>query len=154
MTQPALRLASCLALSTLGLAAPLLSAPLPAAPQDVAPALHDELVDGITWREVGPYRGGRSCAVAGIPQDRDTYYFGACRWWRLEDRRMPAASLAQRVSDGFFGGSIGSPSRCPSGIRTSIYVGGGEKTVRGNVSHGDGMWKSDRRGQDLVSTSV
>ena len=31
----------------------------------------------LEWREIGPYRGGRSAAVAGIPQDRETYYMGA-----------------------------------------------------------------------------
>ena len=50
-----------------------LAAFIPALPADVA-AMD---LEGLEWREIGPYRGGRSAAVAGIPQDRETYYFGA-----------------------------------------------------------------------------
>ncbi|GAB4191831.1 MAG: hypothetical protein Tsb002_21010 [Wenzhouxiangellaceae bacterium] len=98
----------------------------------------DEL-DGLNWREVGPYRGGRSAAVAGIPQDRDTYYFGSTGGgvWKTDD----AGKHWRNVSDGFFGGSIGAVA-VSEWDPNVIYVGTGEKTVRGNVSHGDGLWKS------------
>ena len=57
------------------------------------------------WREVGPYRGGRSAAVAGIPDDRNTYYFGGTGGgvWKTQN----AGQSWRNVSDGFFGGSIG-----------------------------------------------
>ena len=91
------------------------------------------------WREVGPYRGGRSAAVEGLPSQRDTYYFGSVGGgvWKTTDGGV----TWKPVSDGFFGGSIGAVA-VSEWDPNVVYVGGGEKTVRGNVSHGDGMWKS------------
>jgi photosystem II stability/assembly factor-like uncharacterized protein len=96
------------------------------------------------WREVGPFRGGRSAAVEGIASQPNTYYFGSVGggvWKTLDGGRTWKA-----VSDGFFGGSIGAVAVSDSDPNV-VYVGGGEKTVRGNVSHGDGMWKSTDAGQ-------
>jgi photosystem II stability/assembly factor-like uncharacterized protein len=107
-------------------------------------ALDPALWDGLAWREVGPYRGGRSAAVAGIPGDRSTYYFGATGGgvWKTTD----AGRTWKNVSDGFFGGSIGAVA-VSEWDPNVVYVGGGEKTVRGNVSHGDGVWKSTDAGR-------
>ena len=98
----------------------------------------------LKWREVGPYRGGRSAAVAGIPSQPDTYYFGSVGGgvWKTTD----AGGTWAPVSDGFFGGSIGAVAVSESDPNV-VYVGTGEKTVRGNVSHGDGMWKSTDAGK-------
>ena len=95
--------------------------------------------EGLSWREVGPYRGGRSAAVTGLPQDRDTYYLGATGGgvWKTTD----AGRSWENVSDGFFGGSIGAVA-VSEWDPNVVYVGGGEKTLRGNVSHGEGVWKS------------
>jgi len=38
---------------------------------------NEERLESLKWREIGPYRGGRSAAVTGIPQDRETFYFGS-----------------------------------------------------------------------------
>jgi len=96
------------------------------------------------WREVGPYRGGRSAAVAGIPDDRNTYYFGSTGGgvWKTQN----AGQSWRNVSDGYFGGSIGAVA-VSAWDPNVIYVGGGEKTVRGNVSPGDGMWRSTDAGE-------
>ena len=104
----------------------------------------DSLLQSLEWREVGPYRGGRSAAVAGIPSQRDVYYFGATGGgvWKTAD----AGKTWDAVSDGFFGGSIGAVA-VSQWDPNVIYVGGGEKTVRGNVSHGDGVWKSTDAGK-------
>ena len=93
----------------------------------------------LQWREVGPYRGGRSAAVEGIPSQPNTYYFGATGGgvWKTTDGGVSWRS----VSDGYFGGSVGAVAVAESDPNV-VYVGMGEKTVRGNVSHGDGMWKS------------
>ena len=93
----------------------------------------------LAWRDVGPARGGRVAAVAGIPQDRETYYFGACGGgvWKT----TAAGHRWRNVSDAYFGGSIGAVAVAAADPNV-VYVGGGEKTVRGNVSHGDGLWKS------------
>ena len=103
-----------------------------------------EALEGLEWREIGPYRGGRSAAVAGIPQDRETYYFGSTGGgvWKTGN----AGQQWTNVSDGFFGGSIGAVA-VSEWDPNVIYVGTGEKTVRGNVSHGDGMWKSTDAGR-------
>ncbi|HYH09866.1 MAG TPA: glycosyl hydrolase [Thermoanaerobaculia bacterium] len=91
------------------------------------------------WREIGPYRGGRSAAVEGIPSQRNVYYFGSVGGgvWKTSDGGV----TWKPVSDGFFGGSIGAVAVAESDPNV-VYAGTGEKTVRGNVSHGDGMWKS------------
>ena len=98
-----------------------------------------KLFDAIQWREVGTFRGGRSATVTGVPGKPDLYYFGATGGgvWRTTD----AGETWDNISDGFFGGSIGSVSVSESDPNV-IYVGGGENTVRGNVSYGYGAWKS------------
>jgi photosystem II stability/assembly factor-like uncharacterized protein len=98
----------------------------------------------LEWREIGPYRGGRSCAVAGVPGQPNLYYFGATGGgvWRTTSGGRDWENL----SDGFFGGSIGAIAVSESDPNV-IYVGGGEKTVRGNVSSGNGIWKSEDAGK-------
>lgn len=115
-----------------------------AAPAAARPAVDPSLFNAMKWREVGPYRGGRSAAVAGLPGDRNTYYFGATGGgvWKTTD----AGLTWKNVSDGFFGGSIGAVA-VSEWDPNVVYVGGGEKTVRGNVSHGEGMWKSTDAGK-------
>lgn len=106
--------------------------------------LDAELWKTYRWREIGPFRGGRSAAVTGIPGDRSTYYFGGTGGgvWKTTDGGI----TWKNVSDGHFGGSIGAVA-VSSWDPNVIYVGGGEKTVRGNVSHGDGVWKSTDAGR-------
>jgi photosystem II stability/assembly factor-like uncharacterized protein len=103
-----------------------------------------EFLKGWEWREIGPYRGGRSAAVTGVPSQPAVYYFGACGGgvWKSTD----AGERWDNVSDGFFGGSIGAVA-VSEWDPNVVYAGGGEKTVRGNVSHGDGIWKSTDAGK-------
>ena len=107
-------------------------------------AFDESKLEGLEWREIGPYRGGRSAAVAGIPQDRETFYFGATGGgvWKTAN----GGGKWNNISDGFFGGSIGAVA-VSSWDPNVIYVGTGEKTVRGNVSMGNGMWKSTDAGR-------
>ncbi len=97
------------------------------------------LFSAITFRELGPFRGGRSAACCGVRGNPMLYYMGAAGGgvWKTED----AGSTWSNISDGFFGGSIGAVAVAPSDPNV-IYVGGGEVTIRGNVSHGYGIWKS------------
>ena len=99
----------------------------------------EALFDLLNYRSIGPFRGGRSCACVGVPGKPMTFYFGATGGgvWKTED----GGSTWNNISDGYFGGSIGSVALAPSDPNI-IYVGGGEKTLRGNFSHGDGVWKS------------
>ncbi len=98
----------------------------------------------LDWREVGPYRGGRCAAVAGVAGQRNLYYMGSAGGgvWKTADGGVSWSN----ISDGFFGGSIGAVAVAPSDPNV-IYVGGGEKTIRGNVSHGDGVWRSTDAGR-------
>tara|TARA_X000001036_G_scaffold203376_1_gene191053 strand:- start:1964 stop:5095 length:3132 start_codon:yes stop_codon:yes gene_type:complete len=98
-----------------------------------------EIHESLKFREIGPFRGGRSAAVVGIKNNPNLYYFGGTGGgvWKTED----SGKTYENISDGYFGGSIGSIAIAPSDSNV-IYVGGGEVTVRGNVSSGNGVWKS------------
>ncbi|MDA1028918.1 MAG: glycosyl hydrolase [Bacteroidetes bacterium] len=106
-----------------------------ASSQSIDPSLYK----GLDFRLVGPFRGGRSAAVTGVPGKPLLYYMGSTGGgvWRTKD----GGQTWNNISDGFFGGSIGAVS-VSEWDNNVIYVGGGEKTIRGNVSHGYGMWKS------------
>ena len=72
------------ALTPLFVLAPFLACAAAQPLQDVeagasAPATFDpDWFEGLHWRELGPYRGGRSAAVCGVPSQPNTYYFGSC----------------------------------------------------------------------------
>ena len=103
------------------------------------PPVNPEYLQSLTWRNIGPFRGGRSCAVTGVPGKPNLFYFGSTGGgvWRTID----AGNTWENISDGFFGGSIGAIAVSPSDNNV-IYVGQGEETVRGNVSSGFGVWKT------------
>ena len=103
-----------------------------------------DLISKAEFREIGPYRGGRSCAVTGVEGNDKLFYFGSTGGgvWKTEDGGRSWGN----ISDGYFGGSIGSIAVASSDANV-IYVGGGEKTVRGNVSYGYGIWKSENAGK-------
>lgn len=122
----------------------LMAGPVMAQKKNIAAAkptttFDDKLYHGLEWRSIGPFRGGRSASVTGVPGKPNLYYFGATGGgvWRTTD----AGNSWENISDGFFGGSIGAVA-VSEWDNNVIYVGGGEKTVRGNVSYGYGMWKS------------
>ncbi len=100
---------------------------------------NEQLYSSLEYRLVGPFRGGRSAAVTGVPGQDNLYYMGATGGgvWKTTD----AGTTWENISDGFFGGSIGSVAVAPSDHNV-IYVGGGEGTIRGNVSSGYGVYKS------------
>ncbi|MEQ9438654.1 MAG: glycosyl hydrolase [Cyclobacteriaceae bacterium] len=110
---------------------------------EAAPTYDEALYDAIKYRLIGPFRGGRSGTITGIPGDRDTYYFGSVGGgvWKTDD----GSTTWKNVSDGYFGGSIGSVAVSESDPNV-IYAGQGEKTIRGNVSSGFGVWKSTDAG--------
>ena len=104
----------------------------------------ESLYNGIQWRLVGPFRGGRAGTVAGVSQNPDLYYMGTAGGgvWKTTD----AGSSWSCISDGYFGGSIGAVAVSESDPNI-IYVGEGEQTLRGNVSSGNGIWKSMDAGE-------
>jgi photosystem II stability/assembly factor-like uncharacterized protein len=103
------------------------------------------LYRAMEWRCIGPFRGGRVTAVAGIPDQPLVYYFGATGGgvWKTEDGGLSWKC----VSDGFFRtGSVGAIA-VSEWDPNVVYVGMGEAPIRGNVSHGDGMYKSTDSGK-------
>ena len=115
------------------------------------PTYDSKLYDGLEWRSIGPYRGGRSAAVTGVPGNPSLFYFGATGGgvWRSEN----GGGSWENISDDYFGGSIGAVS-VSEYDNNVIYVGGGEKTVRGNVSYGYGIWKSVDAGETWESKGL
>lgn len=108
------------------------------------PQIPSELYSSVEYRLVGPFRGGRSAAVTGVPGQPNLFYFGATGggvWKTLDGGRS-----WKNISDGYFGGSIGAVEVAKSDPNV-IYVGGGEKTLRGNVSSGYGIWKTENGGK-------
>ncbi|MGB0384865.1 MAG: WD40/YVTN/BNR-like repeat-containing protein [Ardenticatenaceae bacterium] len=103
-------------------------------------------LDGLLeWRCIGPFRGGRVVAVAGDPSDMNRFYFGACAGgvWKTSD----GGTYWENVSDGFFKtGSVGALAVAESDPNV-IYAGMGETTIRIDVSHGDGVYKSTDAGK-------
>lgn len=99
----------------------------------------------LKYRSIGPYRGGRVTAVAGVASQRNVYYFGATGGGVF--KTTDAGRTWLPVSDGHFKtGSVGAIGVSDSNPNI-VYVGMGESPVRGNVSHGDGMYKSTDGGK-------
>ena len=105
------------------------------------------LYEGLEWREIGPWRGGRVTAVTGVLSDDRTYYMGATGGgvWKTNN----AGNSWRNVSDGYFGvGTIGAIAVAESD-ENIVYVGTGEAPIRGvTTSHGDGMYKSTDAGKN------
>ena len=104
-----------------------------------------DVLDRASWRCIGPYRAGRVVAVAGHPTERNVFYFGSTGGgvWRTDD----AGIYWTNVSDRFFErASVGAIAIAPAAPNV-IYVGMGEACIRGNVSHGDGVYRSDDGGE-------
>src|SRR5437016_1975413 len=100
----------------------------------------------LQWRQIGPFRGGRSTAVAGVATQPLVFYFGGVGGgvWKTSDGGINW----EPISDGsvFGTASVGAIGLSDSDPNT-IYVGMGESPIRGNVSHGDGVYKSTDGGK-------
>src|SRR5207248_8620779 len=111
-----------------------------AKPETSEPAANeDPNFKGMKYRLVGPYRGGRSLTASGIPGDPNTYYFGATGGgvWKSTDGALTWTSVFDKEGTS----SIGSVAVAPSDPNI-VYVGTGEACIRGNISHGDGVYKT------------
>ncbi|HKN33656.1 MAG TPA: hypothetical protein VJX16_10490 [Terriglobales bacterium] len=109
-----------------------------------AQSVPEELYGGLKWRLIGPFRGGRVVAVAGVPGDSTTFYFGAVNGgvWKTSDAGVAWTPIfdSQPVA------SIGALAVAPSDPKT-IYVGTGESDIRSSLSFGTGVYKSVDGGQ-------
>ena len=109
----------------------------------VAQSVPPELVNGLKWRLIGPFRGGRAVAVAGVPGDSTTFYFGSVNGgiWKTTD----AGVVWTPIFDGQPVASIGALAVAPSDSKI-IYAGTGETDIREDLSSGNGVYKSTDSG--------
>jgi photosystem II stability/assembly factor-like uncharacterized protein len=112
-----------------------LAATLPA----VAQTLGKDSLAGMKWRLIGPFRGGRAEAVAGVAGSSNIFYFGAVAGgvWKTEDAGLSWKPIFEHEAVS----SIGAIAVDPTDPNV-IYVGTGEPCLRGDISYGDGMYKS------------
>ena len=117
--------------------------PMTPTPAPSLQSLDSLAFSGVRWREVGPYRGGRSVIATGSASRPKEYYMGTVGGG--VDKSVDGGDAWFPVTDKYFGGTIGAIAVAPSNPDV-VYVGGGEYPIRGNVSHGDDAWKtSDER---------
>jgi photosystem II stability/assembly factor-like uncharacterized protein len=109
-----------------------------------AQTVSPDLFSSLKWRLIGPFRGGRAVAVAGIPGSATTFYFGAVDGgiWQTTD----AGVVWKPIFDTQHVASIGALAVAPSDPQV-IYAGTGESDIRSNLSSGDGVYKSIDGGQ-------
>lgn len=116
------------------------SALTPLGAQSVSP----DLYSGLHWRMIGPFRGGRAVAAAGVPGDPNLFYFGAVDGgvWKTTN----AGVTWTPIFDGQPVASIGAIAVAPSDPKT-IYVGTGESDIRSDLASGDGVYRSSDGGE-------
>jgi photosystem II stability/assembly factor-like uncharacterized protein len=109
-------------------------------------ASQSSLLSGLRWRNIGPFRGGRSVAVAGVASQPTVYYFGGTGGGVF--KTTDGGVTWEPVSDGqpFGTGTVGAIEVSLSDPNV-VYVGMGEACIRGNFSHGDGVYKSTDAGK-------
>ncbi|HEY2825665.1 MAG TPA: glycosyl hydrolase, partial [Gemmatimonadales bacterium] len=129
------------------LATPAVAQRRPAAPVTLPArvAYDSSLFNALEWREVGPFRGGRSTAVTGVVGQPYVFYFGGTGGgvWKTTDGGMTWSPVSDSA---FTTGSIGAIAVSASDPNV-VFVGTGESPIRGNVSPGDGMYKSTDAGK-------
>lgn len=94
---------------------------------------------GLRWRELGPYRGGRSVAVAGSVARPNEYWMGTTGGGVF--KTTDGGFSWRPMTDKYFGGTIGAVQVSESNPNI-VWVGGGETDIRGNAAPGDGVWMS------------
>jgi photosystem II stability/assembly factor-like uncharacterized protein len=106
---------------------------------------------GLRWRNIGPFKSGRSVAVAGSIVRPKEYYAGTTGSGVYKTTNGGITWVP--VTDGYFGGTIGAVAIAPSNPDI-VYVGGGESHLRNNLSHGDGVWKTIDGGKTWQSLGL
>lgn len=113
---------------------------------EVAPIPFDTTFQSLKWRNVGPFRGGRSNTVSGVRGNNQLYYVGYTGGgiWKTED----AGLTYNNISDGFFETTTIGDIAVAESDPNIIYVGTGEHAVRGVMTtFGDGVYKSTDAGK-------
>ena len=105
-----------------------------------ATPIRPDLLSGLVWRNIGPFRGGRVSSITGVIGEPGTYYAGfpAAGVWKTTSAGMtwyPVFDDIKEVS------SVGSVEVAPSNGNI-IYVGTGDQVTGGTINEGNGVWKS------------
>ncbi|MGA2383299.1 MAG: hypothetical protein ABSG61_07675 [Gemmatimonadales bacterium] len=122
----------------------LMAAPAAASSASPSPQEPESLYSGLHWRMLGPFRGGRADAVAGVPGRPNEFYFGAVGGgvWKSVD----GGRVWMPIFDAQPASSIGAIAVAPSHPDV-MYVGTGESTPRDSAGYGDGIYKSTDAGK-------
>ncbi|MFN8593180.1 MAG: glycosyl hydrolase [Thermomicrobiales bacterium] len=118
----------------------------------IGATVREAVLQSLDWRPIGPHRGGRVVAVAGDVSDPRTYYFGACAGgvWKTTD----AGITWRTISDGFFTTAAIGALAVATADPNVIYAGTGETSIRNQVSHGDGVYRSTDAGRTWVNVGL
>ncbi len=121
-------------------ASPAVAAPATSPPPVAGPRFDPKLWSGMQWRLAGPFRGGRGVSIEGVPGEPNVYYFGAVAGgvWKTTDG---GATWKPMFDKQHSTSSIGALAISPSD-HNIIYAGSGESALRGNITYGDGVYKS------------
>lgn len=119
--------------------------PLCAGAAPLSPA--QQLMSKLQWRSIGPYIGGRSVAVAGVPSERDLFYMGGVQGgiWKSTNYGLSWTNISDGKIPGV-GDPIGALAVAPSNPKV-IYAGTGEADIRSDFDTGDGVYKSTDAGK-------
>ncbi len=144
---PVLRLLGVALSTVIALAALDLGSPPVAALQTTPESYASDLFDELRWRMIGPFRGGRTKAAAGIPSQPNVFYIGVVNGgvWKTTD----FGHTWNPIFDDQPTGSIGAIAVAPSDPNI-IYVGSGEGLQRPDLSTGDGIYRSTDAGETWV----
>jgi photosystem II stability/assembly factor-like uncharacterized protein len=120
-------------------------------PSPAAKNIDEKLFNGMQWRQIGPFRGGRALTIEGVPGDPDTYYFGAVAGgvWKTIDGGANWTPLFDKEDIS----SIGALAIAASDHNV-IYVGTGEAAIRGNTTYGLGVYKSIDAGKTWTNVGL
>src|SRR5579871_3022214 len=111
----------------------------------LAQSVSPDLFSGLKWRLIGPFRGGRAVAAAGVPGDSNTFYFGTVDGgvWKTANAGVTWTPIFDHQSVA----SIGAIAVAPSDPKI-IYVGTGESDIRSDLASGDGVYRSTDGGEN------